>query len=265
MTLTELSPQIRRGFAVSASMAICASLQIAQAADVCPGQDVSSHQAVTAFNSLMDGQPGAPRTLQLTVIPSYDVEDRALRGQLTVERVVATSGFWCQAQLALSGPSLDVDESSIDSDKSVTAGWQQRWLIDDGSLPTVSTVISVQIPYDEPDAKTDIVLTGIVAKSMQWGAVYLNAFAETTDGADSSSVDFGGVVGAKRVLNGSLALFADIAIREGGAYALELSAERDFNNGLSLGPGIALSHAGDGSNGVDVAIDMVIFKVFGSQ
>jgi hypothetical protein len=119
------------------------------------------------------------------------------------------------------------------------------------------------MPYDEPGEKNDIIFTGIVAKSTQWGAVYLNAFAESAGGADFSAVDYGGVVGAKRILNDKIALIADTAIHEGGAYALELSVERDFKNGLSLGPGIALSRGGDGSDGIDVAIGIVIFKEFG--
>ncbi len=34
--------------------------------------------------------------------------------------------------------------------------------------------------------------------------------------------------------------------------------ERDFKNGLSLGPGIALSRSDNGSDGVDAAIGIVI-------
>jgi hypothetical protein len=167
--------------------------------------------------------------------------------------------------VALSGPTLDVGNGSINFEKSVTASWQQRWLIDDGNLPTISTVVSVQLPYDEPDEKTDVVFTAIVAESTQWGAVYPNTFAESTDGADFSAADFGGVLGAKRILNDHLALFADVAVYEDGAYALELSVERDFENGSTIGPGITLSHVGDGFKASDLMIGFVMSKVFGDS
>jgi len=83
------------------------------------------------------------------------------------------------------------------------------------------------------------------------------------DASDLSSVDFSGVVGAKRIVNPKLAVFADIVINEEGLYALELSAERDYSNGLTLGPGIRLFRPSDGSNDIDVSIGIVIAKVFG--
>ena len=96
-----------------------------------------------------------------------------------------------------------------------------------------------------------------------WGAVFLNWLAVWEDCSVVFSVDFSGVIGAKRIVNATLAVFADITIDEDGLYALELSAERDYSNGLSLGPGIRLLRSGDGSNGIDVSIGIMIFKVFG--
>ncbi|MDG2046443.1 MAG: hypothetical protein P8J79_04435 [Halioglobus sp.] len=59
-------------------------------------------------------------------------------------------------------------------------------------------------------------------------------------------------------------MFAGVTIEEEGLHALELSAERDYSNGISLGPGIRLLLASDGSNGIDVSIGIMILKVFGS-
>ena len=177
--------------------------------------------------------------------------------------VPASSGFWCQAQFEFFAPVVKAFDGDIDVEKSVAASWQQRWLIDDGSLPTLSTVVEVQVPYDNSNANTEISLIGIAAKSTGWGAVYLNSLAVSEDGSDFSSVDFSGVIGAKRIVNATLALFADLTIDEDGLYALELSAERDYSNGLSFGPGIRLLRSGDGSNGIDVSIGIMIFKVFG--
>jgi hypothetical protein len=130
-------------------------------------------------------------------------------------------------------------------------------------LPTFSTVVAVQTPYDDPHANTEILLIGIIAKSTSWGALYLNALALSKDGSDFATVDYAGVVGVKLFLKPKLALFADMSVDEGGLYALELSAERDYPHGLSLGPGIRLLRANDGSGDIDVAIGINIFKAFG--
>jgi hypothetical protein len=263
VTLSGLRFLIHYGVAVSFSFAVSAAFQVAYAADACPGQGVAAQQGVVGFNSLIDGQPGTPLLPQLTVVPSYNFEEEKFVNQLSMSAVPASSGFWCQAQFEFFAPVVKAFDGEIDVEKSVAASWQQRWLIDDGSLPTLSTVVEVQVPYDDSNANTEISLIGIVAKSTGWGAVYLNSLAVSEDGSDFSSVDFSGVIGAKRIVNATLAVFADITIDEDGLYALELSAERDYSNGLSLGPGIRLLRSGDGSNGIDVSIGIMIFKVFG--
>ena len=254
---------MHHGVAVSLFFVASAAFHVAYAVDGCPGQGVAAQQGVTGFNTLIDGQPGTPRLPQLTVVPSYNFEEEKFVNQLSVSGVPASSGFWCQAQFELFAPVVKALDGEIDVEKSVAASWQQRWLIDDGSLPTLSTVVEVQVPYDESNANTEISLIGIVAKSTAWGAVYFNSLAVSEDGSDFSSVDFSGVVGAKRIVSAKLAVFADVTIDEDGLYALELSAERDYSSGLSFGPGIRLLRPVDGSNGIDVSIGIMIFKVFG--
>jgi hypothetical protein len=249
----------------AAVITLFSSVSTGHAAGICPGQDVASHQGVVAFNSITDGQPGTPRTPQLTVIPFYDFSERQFHSEFSVSGVVAESGFWCQAQFELAAPTLAASEGVIDFEKSVTASWQQRWLIADGNQPTVSTLVSAQVPYDGHGEKTDILLTGIVARSTQWGAAYLNIFAESTNGTDFSAMDYGAVIGAKRIVSDSLALIADTVIHEGGSFALELSLERNYRDGLTLGPGLALSHSGDDPDGVDLSIGITLFKVFGGK
>lgn len=228
-------------------------------AGTCPGQDVADQQAVVAYNSLTDGQPGPPRTIQLTVLPSYDFGEDEFQNQVSLSRVFATSGFWCQAQFSLSAPTLDVGEGLADFEKSVTLAWQQRWRIDDSSGPTISTVVSVQQPYDEPEQETDVTLTGIVARSRPWGALYLNLYAETSRGAGADDLELGGVVGVKRILRDNLSVFADAVVEERGDYALELALELDLANGWTFGPGISLSHS-EGSGGLDASLGVNVYR-----
>jgi hypothetical protein len=263
VTLSELRFLLHFAAAVGFFFAASATFHVAQAADACPGQDVATHQGVDAFNTLIDGQPGTPRLPQLNVVPSYNFEENKFVNQSSLSVVPALSGFWCQAQFEFFTPVAKALDGQVNFEKSVALSWQQRWLIDDGSSPTVSTVVEVQAPYDDSQANTEISVIGIVAKSTEWGAVYLNSLALSEDGSDFSSVDFSGVIGAKRIVNAKLAVFADITIDENGLYALELSAERDYSNGLSLGPGIRLLRSRDGSNGIDVSIGIMIAKVFG--
>jgi len=263
VTVTGLRFLRHCGVAASVCFAASAAFQVAHALDACPGRAVSAHQGVTGFNTLLDGQPGAPRTPEFYLIPSYDFEQEKFVNELSVSVVPGLSGFWCQTSFTFVAPVARVFDDDIHFDKSVAASWEQRWLIDDGSLPTVSTFVDVLTPYDDSNANTEISLIGIIAKSTSWGVVYLNSVALAEDASDLSSVDFSGVVGAKRIVNPKLAVFADIVINEEGLYALELSAERDYSNGLSLGPGIRLFRTSDGSNDIDVSIGIVIAKVFG--
>lgn len=249
---------------VAGSLFLAALPQVAYGNDACPGQGVAAQQGVAAFNTLIDGQPGVPRLPQLTVVPSYNFEQEKLVNQLSMSGVPALTGFWCQAQFEFFAPVVKAIDGDVDVDKSVAVSWQQRWLIDNGALPTFSTVVEVQTPYGDSPDDTEISLIGVVAKSTAWGAVYLNSLAVSEDGSDFSSFDFSGVVGAKRIINDKFAVFADITINEDGLNALELSAERDYSNGLSLGPGIRLLRSSDGSNGIDVSIGIMVFKVFGS-
>ena len=240
-----------------------ATAEIARAAD-CPGQDVADQQGDGAFNSLTDGQPGSPLTPQVTALPSYDFAEKDFQNQFSFSGVPAKTGFFCQAQFALIIPTLNSGEGLIDFEKSVGASWQQRWFTDNGKAPTFSTLVSTQIPYDQPGKKVDLVFTAILAKSTNWGAFYLNGFVESTDGVDFDQADFGAVAGIKRIINDNLALFGDAVIYEGGAYSFELSLERDFDNGLSLGPGIALSLPGNGDYDLDISLGVNISKTFGN-
>jgi hypothetical protein len=251
------------GASISFFFAASAAFQVAHAVDGCPGRDVSGHQGVVGFSTLMDGQPGAPRSSQLTVVPSYNFEEEKFVNQVSVSAVPAISGFWCQAQFEFFAPVARAYDRDIHFEKSVAASWEQRWLIDNGSLPTFSTVVDVQTPYDDSNANTEITLTGIVVKSTPWGAVYLNSLAVAEDASDLSSVDFSGIVGVKRIVNVNLSVVADVVIDEEGFSALELSAARAYNNGLTLGPGIRLLRPRDGSSGIDVSIGIMIAKVFG--
>ena len=232
-------------------------------APTCPGGDVATHQTSNAFSSINDGQPGTPWQPQITAIPSFDFGEEEFQGQFLVQNVFFKSGFGCQAYFGVNAPTLMLGESLIDFEKSLTANWQQRWFIDDGTAPTISSIVAIQWPYDEPDEDTDLVLTGIVVKSVAFGAFYLNLFAETSGGIDIDNFEFGGLLGMKQIITDHLAGFGDIVIQEQGQYALEFSVERDFNKGWTLGPGVSFQR--DDSDDFDVSVGINIVKVFGGN
>ena len=229
----------------------------------CPGQDVATRQTSNGFNSITDGQPGTPLQPQVTAIPSYDFDEDEFQNQFSIQATLVKSGFWCQAQFHLTAPTLVMGETLIDSERSVTLSWQQRWLIDNGGMPTISTIVALQQPYDEPDEETDLVVTGVIVKSISWGALYLNLIAETAAGIAFDNFEYSGVAGVKRIVDDRLAVFADVVIQEQGAYALEFSLERDLKRGWTLGPGVSLQRSGDGSDWPEVSVGVNVVKSLG--
>ena len=237
--------------------------QAQSSGQTCPGQDVATHQTSAAFSSIGDGQPNSPRQAQLNLIPSYNFGEDEFQDQTTLTYVGPKSGFWCQAEFGLTAPTLVLGDALADFERSISPSWQQRWHVDNGRVPTISTLVAIQVPYDEPGEKTDLVLTGIVVKSASWGAGYLNVFAETSGGIAFDNFAFGGILGVKGIVTKNLALFADVVIQEHGAYSLEFSMQGNLPKGWSLGPGVSLSHPGDGDDELDVALGINIAKTFG--
>ena len=126
---------------------------------------ITNYQTNVGFNSITDGCPGPPKQSFYNLIASRQ-QGSSFQYQGNIGYTPAISGFFRNTLFGLVVPSLDVGEGITDFEKSVSASWLQRWNYEHKGLPTVSTLISLQFPFDEPGAKTDLVSTLIVTKNI---------------------------------------------------------------------------------------------------
>lgn len=215
-----------------------------------PGEDaVAERQSVDAFNSIEDGQPGAPGELELEFNIGYFTSSReedAATLETELEYTLDGSEFLRNTQLILSLP-LELGNGGIDGNADITFGWQQRWIKEDGMVPTIATLAEIRTPSGDDSSGVDGTFTGIVAKDLGPGTLYFNAFLKTVNGnniEDRRDFQWGFLTGYKWRLNDQLALIGDYTLKssesDGNADVnlLELSAEYHVNEHLTIGPGI---------------------------
>lgn len=214
---------------------------------------LTERQSVDAFNSLEDGQPGAPGDLELEVNAGWQTSSRqhthdpfALLTEL--QYTPDGSEFLRNMQLLLGVP-VEMGLGGVDGNADVNLGWQQRWVKEQGSMPTLSTLAEMRLPTGYHSSGVDGKLTGIIAKDVGPGTAYLNGFVKTANGNNIEDVrhfQWGGRVGYKWRINDSLALIGDYLNQSseenghGNLNVLELSGQYRFNEHLTVGPGIQI-------------------------
>ena len=218
--------------------------------ELMPGEDaVAERQSVDAFNSLEDGQPGVPGGFELEA----DFGWQTTSGEhdafsLTPELELTLDGceFLRNTQLILGVP-LDFGLGRVEGNGDVEFGWQQRWVAEEGLMPTLATLAEVRLPSGYHSAGVDGTLTGIVAKDCGPGTLYFNAFAKTANGdnvEDLRHFQWGLRAGYKWRITDELALIADylheVSEQEthGDVNLLEVSGEWHVTKDLTIGPGI---------------------------
>ncbi|WP_411727313.1 hypothetical protein [Methyloglobulus sp.] len=204
--------------------------------DACPGADVTDKQSVGSFKSIIDGQPAAPDTPQAQITALYNKNSGQFQSRLVGGIVFVQTGIFCQSQLTVTTPTLVVASAGTQFQNSVAVAWEQRWLIDDGHLPTLSSQLSFQVPYNTPGATVDIVATAIAAKSFTNGVGYLNAILESPNGFDATIFNWTVIAGYKHIIHDELEVFGDVFVQKGIAGGFEAAIEWDFTDGVSLAP-----------------------------
>jgi len=231
--------------------------------DTCPGADVTDRQSVGSFMSIIDGQPAAPDTPQAQITTLYNNNNGQFQSQFVGGIVFAQTGIFCQSQLTVTTPTLVVDSASTQFQNTVAVAWEQRWLIDDGSTPTLSSQLSFKVPYNTPGAKVDIVATFIAAKSFTNGVGYVNAILEIPNGLDANIFNWTMIVGYKHIIRDGLEVFGDVFVQKGIAGGFEAAVEWDFTDGVSLGPGVSVLFNEPSSNGAtDVTVGVNLSRGF---
>ena len=213
------------------------------------GEDpVTKRQSVDTFISLEDGQPGAPceQAIQLNA------------GWLTRsgERDVFTlnpeyqwtpggSDFLDNLQLTVGVP-MELGLGAVDGNADLELGWQQRWVKDNGTMPTLSTLVELRLPTGYQSSGVDARLTGIVAKDVGPITLYFNGWGESANGNNEEDLRYfqwGFRLGAKWVIDDTWSLVGDYVNQssEQTGHAnlnlLEVAAEYHVSEALTIGPG----------------------------
>ncbi|MBN2563949.1 MAG: hypothetical protein JXQ75_23790 [Phycisphaerae bacterium] len=213
--------------------------------------DVAARQSIDSFTSLEDGQPGDPGKFELEFMLEWETisgEHDPITLETELEYTPDGSDFLQNMQLILGVP-VEMGLGGVDGNADLEFGWQQRWVREDGMMPTLATLAEIRIPSGYHSSGVDGTLTGIVAKDVGPGTAYLNGFVKTANGDNVEDVrhfQWGVVTGYKWRIDERFALIGDYVCKsseeDGHANVnlLELSGEYKVNEHLTVGPGIVI-------------------------
>jgi hypothetical protein len=212
---------------------------------------VSARQSVDAYNTLEDGQPGNPGSFELQLEAGWKTtsgEHDPVTWLTELQYNGEGNEFLENSQFILGVP-VEMGLGGVDGNADATLGWQQRWIEDDGSMPTFATLAEIRFPTGYQSAGVDGTLTGIIAKDLGPGTTYFNAYARTANGnniEDLRHFQWGFRVGYKWRINDTFAVIGDYAHQSSEARGhansntLELSSEWHINEYMTVGPGIVI-------------------------
>ncbi len=202
---------------------------------------ITDFQTDVSFNSVTDGQPAPPR------MPFYSLSGSGQTGnqyhyQLNLGCTPSEKGFMRNSLFSLIVPALDAGEGITDVEKSVGLSWLQRWTWEHDGFPTISSMISLLVPFNVKGQKTNVVATFIIAKNLPGGVLYFNAYGESKKGFTTDSLDYGVLGGYRMNLHGSKSLTMDVLCQRSSVVTFETSFEFDLNKGWTIGPGVNISY-----------------------
>lgn len=212
---------------------------------------VTERQSVDAFNSIEDGQPGAPGEVELQFDLGWETTSHTHDPFTLHSEIKYTpdgSDFLRNMKLELSAP-VDLGLGGVDGNADLIFGWKQRWVEEHDWIPTLSTLAEVRIPSGYHSSGVDGTLTGIVAKDAGLGTIFLNTWIETVNGnniEDARHFQWGVRAGYKWRITDDLALIGDYIHQcseeegNGNLNALELSGMYTVNEHIRFGPGILI-------------------------
>ena len=213
--------------------------------------DVAERQSVDTWSTLEDGQPGAPGELEIHLASGWQTrsgEHDPVFLEPELEYTLDGSEFLRNTQLILGVP-LTLGFGDYVGNGDIEFGWQQRWVKEEGMMPTLATLAEMRIPSGYEGSGVDGKLTGIVAKDIGPGTAYFNAFIITANGHEVEDVrhfQWGGRVGYKWRITDAFSFITDYVhqsseeMGHANSNTLELSSEYKFNEHLSIGPGIVI-------------------------
>jgi len=198
---------------------------------------ITGYQTNNGYNSIIDGQPSTPKQPTFTITAAKIGTEYQYEGNVGLSP--SNHGFFRNSLFSFVVPSLNVGEGITDLDKSVSGSWLQRWQYEHDGKPTISSMISFQLPYDQPGMKANYVATFILTKNIKHGGVgYFNAYVKTKKGFSAYSASYGGIFGYKLFLPKQKELLVDLLCQSDNGITIEASLEIDLPKGWTVSPGL---------------------------
>ena len=219
---------------------ICASPAVGQTDCA---NDIADQQSVTAFSSLIDGQPTDPQRPTLAIAAAIGAGNTFL--QTTIQIAPGRSRGLCDAVLSVQLPAIEWNDRVGLSD-TIAFGWEQRWHADDGRLPTIATFFLATFDYSRVDPSVLLGTTLILAKTIGRIAVYGNGFVtyKKTRGSVATWTP-GFIVGIKAPSTAENAVVLDLVVERGSPASIELAYQFALPGDVDFGPGLAVSLGGN--------------------
>ncbi len=219
---------------------------------------ITNYQTDVSFNSITDGQPAPP------LMPYYSFLGSGQSGnqfhyQFNLGYTPAEHGFLRNSLFGVVAPALDAGEGITDVARSLGISWLQRWNYEHNGSPTISSMISLLVPFNGSDLKTNIVATFIMAKNIRGGVLYLNAYGESQKGFTTDSLDYGFLGGYRMFLDGNKSLSLDLMCQRASVLTFEASMEFDLSHGWTIGPGINISYDGKAED-MGYGLGIILFR-----
>ncbi len=210
---------------------------------------VAERQSMDSFTSLEDGQPGDPGALELQLdfgwSTSSDDSD-TYTWDTQIKYTGEGSDFLKNMKLALTVP-LEVGNAGIDGNGDLEIEWQQRWVAEQGNMPTIATLFTIRAPTGYHSDGIDATFTGVVAKDFGPGTFFLNGWVKSANGShieDRRDVQWGGRLAYLWRFDENASLTVNYVYEtsemdgESDMNLLELGAQFQINDNLTLGPGV---------------------------
>ncbi len=226
------------------------ALASAQPSDDGSGADpVAERQSMDSFTSLEDGQPGDPGALELQLDFGWSTmsdESDAITWETELKYTGEGSEFLQNMKLSLTVP-FELGNGGIDGNGDTEFAWQQRWVAEDGGMPTLATIFSMRAPTGYQSSGVDGTFTGIVAKDCGPGTFFLNGWVTSANGdnlEDRRDFQWGGRIAYLYCFAEDAALTIDYVNQtseehgESNMNLMEFGAQFQINDKLIIGPGI---------------------------
>jgi hypothetical protein len=212
---------------------------------------LSEHQSIDAFTSLEDGTPGPPGEVAPQVVGGWFTKSGEPDEYLLEFEFKWTPGgnpFLDNTELAVITP-WELGANAVKGNGDIEFAWQQRWVKENGMVPTLATLAEIRTPTGLHSSGVDAVLTGVMAKEMGPGTVFLNVWGGSFNGNNIEEVrDFqwGFRAGYKWRVTEELAFLGGYAHEtseeepDGDLNLLEFATQFGVGEHVTIGPGIVI-------------------------